>query len=72
MRVALRVPRRRQQSLAERIEARGPTAHAPVPSWQFDRGRFENYLGERNHEAGIDLFGATRVHMTSRSAIPIG
>ena len=47
-------------SIAERIE-RGPTAHAPVPSWQFDRGRFENYLGERNHEAGIDLFGATRV-----------
>jgi flavin-dependent dehydrogenase len=47
-------------SLAERIE-RGPTAHAPVPSWQFDRGRFENYLGEQNLEAGIDLFGATRV-----------
>ena len=47
-------------SLAERIE-RGPKAHAPVPSWQFDRGRFENYLGDRHHEAGIDLFGATRV-----------
>src|ERR1700749_5168086 len=47
-------------SIAERIE-RGPTAHTPVPSWQFDRGRFENYLGERNHEAGIDMFGATRV-----------
>ena len=47
-------------SLAERIE-RGPTAHAPVPSWQFDRGRFENYLGERVAQAGIDLFGATRV-----------
>jgi flavin-dependent dehydrogenase len=47
-------------SLAERIE-RGPSAHAPVPSWQFDRGRFENYLGDRVLEAGIDLFGATRV-----------
>jgi flavin-dependent dehydrogenase len=47
-------------SIAERIE-RGPTAHAPVPSWQFDRGRFENYLGERNVAAGVDLFGATRV-----------
>jgi len=47
-------------SLAERIE-RGPKAHAPVPSWQFDRGRFENYLGEQNLAAGIDLFGATRV-----------
>ena len=44
--------------IAERIE-RGPTAHAPVPSWQFDRGRFENYLGERNLEAGIDLFGGS-------------
>jgi flavin-dependent dehydrogenase len=45
-------------SLAERIE-RGPTAHAPVPSWQFDRGRFENYLGERNLTAGVDLFGGS-------------
>ncbi|MHB8694404.1 MAG: NAD(P)/FAD-dependent oxidoreductase, partial [Solirubrobacteraceae bacterium] len=42
-------------SLAERIE-RGPRAHTPVPSWQFDRGRFENYLGEQNDAAGIDLF----------------
>jgi flavin-dependent dehydrogenase len=47
-------------SLAERIE-RGPKAHAPVPSWQFDRGRFENYLGDQNLDARIDLFGATRV-----------
>src|SRR6201987_4200293 len=39
-------------SLAERIE-RGPRADPPVPSWQFDRGRFENYLGEQNVEAGI-------------------
>ncbi len=46
------------RSLAERIE-RGPRAHAPVPSWQFDRGRFENYLGERNHAAGVDLFGGS-------------
>jgi flavin-dependent dehydrogenase len=45
-------------SLAERIE-RGPKAHAPVPSWQFDRGRFENYLGERNLTAGVDLFGGS-------------
>jgi flavin-dependent dehydrogenase len=42
-------------NLAERIE-RGPRAHAPVPSWQFDRGRFENYLGAQNDAAGIDLF----------------
>jgi len=45
-------------SLAERIE-RGPTGHAPVPSWQFDRGRFENFLGEQNLEAGVDLFGGS-------------
>ena len=35
--------------------------HAPAPSWQFDRGRFENFLGDQNLEAGIDLFWATRV-----------
>ena len=46
--------------LSERIE-RGPSAHAPVPSWQFDRGRFENFLGEQNLEAGIDLFGSSRI-----------
>ncbi len=45
-------------SLSERIE-RGPRAHAPVPSWQFDRGRFENYLGEQNLDAGVDLFGGS-------------
>ena len=39
-------PARDNASLADRIE-RGPSAHPPVPSWQFDRGRFENYLGER-------------------------
>jgi flavin-dependent dehydrogenase len=44
--------------LTERIE-RGPRADPPVPSWQFDRGRFENYLGERNHEAGVDLFSGS-------------
>jgi flavin-dependent dehydrogenase len=45
-------------SLAERIE-RGPSAHPPVPSWQFDRGRFENFLGEENHKAGVDLFSGS-------------
>jgi flavin-dependent dehydrogenase len=43
-------------SLAQRVE-RGPREHTPVPSWQFDRGRFENYLGDENDKAGIDLFG---------------
>jgi flavin-dependent dehydrogenase len=45
-------------SLAERIE-RGPSAHPPVPSWQFDRGRFENFLGEQNLATGVDLFGGS-------------
>jgi flavin-dependent dehydrogenase len=44
--------------ITERIE-RGPREHAPVPSWQFDRGRFENFLGEQNHAAGVDLFSGS-------------
>jgi flavin-dependent dehydrogenase len=44
--------------ITQRIE-RGPRAHAPVPSWQFDRGRFENFLGEQNDAAGVDLFGGS-------------
>jgi len=27
----------------------------PTPSWQIDRGRFENFLGERVREAGADF-----------------
>jgi flavin-dependent dehydrogenase len=46
--------------LAQRIE-RGPTDRPPVPSYQIDRGRFENFLGERVLTAGIDLFGGCRV-----------
>jgi flavin-dependent dehydrogenase len=45
-------------SLAERIE-RGPRADPPVPSWQFDRGRFENFLAEKNIEAEVDLFAGS-------------
>jgi flavin-dependent dehydrogenase len=44
--------------LAERIE-RGINRPLEHPSYQLDRGRFENYLGERNHEAGVDLFGGS-------------
>jgi flavin-dependent dehydrogenase len=46
--------------LAQRVE-RGPTSRPPVPSYQLDRGRFENFLGERALAAGIDLFGGCRV-----------
>jgi flavin-dependent dehydrogenase len=41
--------------LVDRIEL-GATAYTSVPSWQFDRGRFENYLADKNLEAGNDLF----------------
>jgi flavin-dependent dehydrogenase len=46
--------------LTERVE-RGPAADPPVPSYQLDRGRFENYLAEQARELGIDLIGNCRV-----------
>src|SRR5947209_2759971 len=44
--------------LAQRIE-RGINRPLEIPSYQLDRGRFENFLGEKNHEAGVDLFGGS-------------
>ncbi len=41
--------------LAQRVE-RGPHKHPPVPSYQLDRGRFENFLTDRCIEAGVDHF----------------
>jgi len=46
--------------LSQRVE-RGPSRQPSVPSFQLDRGRFENFLGEQALAAGIDLFGHTRV-----------
>jgi flavin-dependent dehydrogenase len=46
--------------LAERVEL-GPPLFPPVPSYQLDRGRFENHLGELNQAAGVDLFGDCRI-----------
>jgi flavin-dependent dehydrogenase len=43
------------RNLAERIEL-GGAGHLPAPSWQFDRGRFENFLMEENVKAGVDVF----------------
>jgi flavin-dependent dehydrogenase len=40
--------------IAERLEW-GVPFFPPVPSYQLDRGRFENELAKRNTEAGIDL-----------------
>ena len=56
-------------NLAERIE-RGPAAHPPVPSWQFDRGRLENFLGEQVLAAGVDLFGGSRVEEVELGSDP--
>ncbi len=39
----------------------GPPSFPPVPSFQLDRGRLENYLLAAEREAGIDVFDATRV-----------
>jgi flavin-dependent dehydrogenase len=46
--------------LAQRVEL-GPPLYPPVPSYQLDRGRFENFLGERAEDAGIDRVGGCRV-----------
>ena len=46
--------------LAQRVEL-GPPLYPPVPSYQLDRGRFENFLGDRAVEAGIDRVGGCRV-----------
>ena len=47
-------------SIAERIE-RGINKPLPEPSYQLDRGRFENYLGDQCLAAGVDRFGNCRV-----------
>ena len=46
--------------LAQRVEL-GPPLYPPVPTYQLDRGVFENLLGEQALEAGFDLFGGSRV-----------
>jgi len=48
------------RDLAQRIE-RGINRPLDHPSYQLDRGRFENFLGEKNLEAGVDLFDGARV-----------
>jgi flavin-dependent dehydrogenase len=39
----------------------GDRSFAPVPTYQLDRGRFENALAERCRELGVDLSGGCRV-----------
>jgi flavin-dependent dehydrogenase len=40
--------------ITQRVEW-GAVGLPPVPSYQLDRGRFENELAERSHSAGVDL-----------------
>jgi flavin-dependent dehydrogenase len=47
-----------------RIEARfelGPSGFPPVPSFQLDRGRIENWLLRTNRDAGVDVRDGCRV-----------
>ncbi|MEO8075438.1 MAG: NAD(P)/FAD-dependent oxidoreductase [Acidobacteriota bacterium] len=47
-----------------RIDARfelGPSGFPPVPSFQLDRGRIENWLLRSNREAGVDVRDGCRV-----------
>lgn len=37
----------------------------PTPSWQIDRGRFENFLGERARELGVDFRDGATVRALS-------
>jgi len=48
------------EDIARRVEI-GPPFHMPVPSYQLDRGRFENELMRRNVLAGIHAFDGCRV-----------
>lgn len=44
----------------QRLEL-GGTRFAPCPSYQLDRGRFENHLGDLCLERGIDFFDQSKV-----------
>jgi len=57
------------RDLAQRIE-RGINRPLDHPSYQLDRGRFENFLGDRNLEAGVDLFGGCRIEDVDVAANP--
>jgi len=48
------------RDLGQRIE-RGINRPLQHPSYQLDRGRFENFLAEKVVEAGVDRFGGCRV-----------
>ena len=49
------------RSDVDRCTEIGVSRLLPTPSWQIDRGRFENMLGERARAAGIDFRDGTMV-----------
>jgi len=46
--------------ITRRVE-HGDATFAEVPTWQLDRGRFENELARRCRDLGVDLKGDCRV-----------
>lgn len=51
----------------------GVSTLLPFPTWQIDRGRFENFLGERARDAGIDFVdGATVRRITLADDAGVG
>ena len=48
------------RSIERRLEM-GGTVFPPTPSYQFDRGRFENYLAKLCQERGVEFLDAARV-----------
>jgi flavin-dependent dehydrogenase len=53
-------PQGNNRDLTTRVEL-GPPHFAPVPSFQLDRGRLENYLLRANAEDGVTVLDAHRV-----------
>jgi flavin-dependent dehydrogenase len=43
------------QQRVEDCSEMGVSHLLPTPSWQLDRGRFENFLGEKAREAGVEF-----------------
>jgi flavin-dependent dehydrogenase len=46
--------------ISQRVEF-GPTRISPTPTYQLDRGVFENELAERNRAAGVEVLDGARV-----------
>jgi flavin-dependent dehydrogenase len=58
------------RDLAQRLEL-GPSEFPPVPSFQLDRGRLENYLLETNAELGATVLDDCRVRSIQLDAIGV-